>query len=132
MVLSLASDGAALIIGGSTTQTIATHAPQAAPAPPSYLIVRSKTAYTGGNALPIAGGTVVSLLPGASSAVVGGTPQPINAVVGASIGALTTVQEEYVIASQTPWREEAAITVAGTILSIFLVAQVCHWRDEVC
>ena len=55
----------------------------------------------------------MSLLPGASSAVVAGKTQHIGEVVRASVGVQTTVEAEWVIASQTLKARGAAITVSG-------------------
>ena len=91
---------------------------QAALAETSFLVVGSQTAFAGGNAITVSGGTVVSLLPGASSVVVAGKTQPIGELLGASAGVQTTVEAEWVIASQTLIAGGAAITVSGTVMSL--------------
>jgi hypothetical protein len=80
-VLSLQAGGSSIVIGGTTTKAIASYL---ATSTPEY-IIGTQTLKAGGPAITVSG-TVMSLLPGASSVLVGTS----TVAVGDLTGAMTT------------------------------------------
>jgi len=110
-VYSLASDGAALVVAGSSTQNIA---PSPAPSSPSAYVIGSQT-LVAGSAATISG-TVVSLQAGGSSVVVGGTTAPLSQYLAVPTSAIAGGQTQ---APNSPVGAPAGSSgVAGIIASI--------------
>ena len=104
---SLASNGASLVVGGTSTQIIAAPSPSSSPLP-SYR-VGTQILSVGGAPITVSG-TVFSLPPGGSSVTISGSAQPLSA--------LQSPSPEYQVGSQTLVAGGAAITVSGTVYSI--------------
>lgn len=105
--VSLASNAASLMIGGTTTQ-IAIPPPPAATSQPFYL-VGTQTLLIGGPSITVSG-TVYSLPSGGSSIIVDGTAQPISALLSPS--------SNPIVGSQTLVAGGPAITISGSIVSL--------------
>jgi hypothetical protein len=102
-ILSLATNGASVIIGGGATQSLA-HAS------PTQYQIGTQTLIAGAPAVTVSG-TVISIAPGGSSIVIDGSTQ--------AIGAIFSSTPEYIVAgSQTLKVGGPAITVSGTVVSL--------------
>jgi hypothetical protein len=79
----------------------------------SDLVIGSQTAYAGGVAITLSEGTIVNLLPGGQSAVIGGVTQSLTPITGGN-----SVENGYLVGSQTLEAGGSAITISGSVLSL--------------
>lgn len=80
----------------------------------SVFVIGSQTVYAGGPAVTLSKGTVVSLLSGGQSAVVGDVTQGVTLATWVS-----SVENGYIVGSQTLQPGGSAITVSGSVISLF-------------
>jgi uncharacterized protein YodC (DUF2158 family) len=102
---SLATNGKGIAIGTSTTQLLSV-----ASSPTQY-VLGTQTLIAGGPAITVSG-TVLSLLPGASSVAINGNTQAASVILSASS------VPEYLVGTQTLKAGGPAITVSGTVISL--------------
>jgi hypothetical protein len=103
---SLATNGAAIAIGTSTTELLSLVSPS-----PTQYVLGTQTLIPGGSAITVSG-TVLSLLPGGSSVVINGNTQAASILLSASS------VPEYLVGTQTLKAGGPAITVSGTVISL--------------
>jgi hypothetical protein len=102
---SLATNGEEIAIGTSTTQLLGV-----ASSPTQY-VLGTQTLIAGDPAITVSG-TVLSLLPGASSVAIDGNTQAASVLLSASS------VPEYLVGTQTLKAGGPAITVSGTVISL--------------
>lgn len=113
--LSLASNGAYVVLDGQSTQSLVTATPQAAVLNMGFSVItadKSSNIVFGSQTLPAGSAATLSLASNGAYVVMNGqTTQALATAAQAS--AL-----EYIISSQTLRQNGAAITVAGTVMSL--------------
>lgn len=115
-VYSLASNGAALVVAGSSTQNIAA---SPVPSSPAAYVIGSQTLVAG--AAATISGTVVSLQAGGSSVVIGGTTAALSQYLAVPTSVIVGGQTQALSAFLAEITGAASLVVAGTTRAISLV-----------